>query len=66
MDIKVDRTKQERLLTAFGPDRARGLMPCYGCRRFKEEQEMDKRGNGGVLFFEGREVSFCRGCSGLV
>lgn len=54
--------KQERLLAALRPDRERGLMPCFACRRFLRVEMMDMSVNGGVLFFEGRGFAMCIGC----
>jgi hypothetical protein len=63
-DINVDRMKQVRLLGAFGPDSSLHLMPCFGCRRFYKQRDIDERLNGSVFFYEGRPLARCYGCMG--
>jgi len=63
-DINIDRIKQMRLMSAFGPDQSLGLMPCFQCRRFYPEKQIDKGFNGSVFFYEGRDIVMCYRCTG--
>jgi hypothetical protein len=62
-EIRQDRIKQQRLLAAFGLSLSlTGLLPCFKCKRFRQQENFCLKDNPSPYFYDGREMTSCLEC----